>query len=125
MRLRVMAVGLLTLALSGCANNWGFNSNVSPEGIKDYYKGDSVTLYSKAELEGINYVTLGSIEGEACQIAAIDAPPKDADAKADVRRRAADMGANGLLLDSCVRFNDMPGCLEQVLCSGQAIKVAD
>ncbi|WP_417616304.1 Rcs stress response system protein RcsF [Oceanisphaera sp.] len=123
MQLRLVGVGLLAVALSGCAN-WGFDSNVSPEGIKDYYKGDNVTLYTKAKLEGLNYVTLGSIEGEACQIEASEAPPKEADARASVRRRAADMGANGVLLDRCIRFDEMPGCIEQVLCSGQAIKVA-
>lgn len=123
MQLRLVGVSLLTLALSGCAN-WGFNSNVSPEGIKDYYKGSGVTLYTKEQLAETNYVTLGSVEGEACQISSQEAPPKEADARASLRRRAADMGANGLLLDSCIRFDDMPGCIEQVLCSGQAIKVA-
>lgn len=124
MQLRLVGVGLLAVALSGCAN-WGFDSNVSPEGIKDYYKGDDVALYTKAELDGVNYVTLGSIEGEACQIETKDAPPKEADARASIGRRAADMGANGLLLDRCIRFDEMPGCIEQVLCSGQAIKVAE
>ena len=122
--MRLFGVSLLAVALSGCAG-WGFNSNVSPDGIKDYYKGDGVQLYSKAELEGVNYVTLGSVEGEACQIQADEAPPKEADARASVRRRAADMGANGILMDRCIRFDDMPGCIEQVLCSGQALKVAE
>ncbi|MBR9857176.1 MAG: exopolysaccharide biosynthesis protein [Gammaproteobacteria bacterium] len=122
--MRLLGISLLAVALSGCAG-WGFNSNVSPDGIKDYYKGDGVQLYSKADLEGVNYVTLGSVEGEACQINADEAPPKEADARASVRRRAADMGANGILMDRCIRFDDMPGCIEQVLCSGQALKVAD
>ncbi|GAA3706707.1 Rcs stress response system protein RcsF [Oceanisphaera sediminis] len=122
--MRLLGVSLLAVALSGCAG-WGFNSNVSPDGIKDYYKGDGVRLYSKAELEGVNYVTQGSVEGEACQIEAAEAPPKEADARASVRRRAADMGANGILMDRCIRFDDMPGCIEQVLCSGQALKVAE
>lgn len=122
--MRLLGVTLAALALSGCAG-WGFDSNVSPAGIKEYYKGDAVRLYSKAELEGVNYVTLGSVEGEACQVEANEAPPKEADARAQLRRRAADMGANGVVLDSCIRFNDMPGCLEQVLCSGQAVVVAD
>lgn len=124
MQLRLVGAALLALALAGCAGNWGVNSNVSPEGIKDYYKGDNVTLYNKDQLTDVNYVTLGSVEGEACQIKPADAPPKEADARASIRRRAADMGANGLLLDRCLRFEDMPGCLEQVLCSGQALKVA-
>ncbi|MFP2770659.1 Rcs stress response system protein RcsF [Oceanisphaera sp. KMM 10153] len=122
--MRLLGVSLLAVTLSGCAG-WGFNSNVSPDGIKDYYKGDGVQLYSKAELEDVNYVTLGSVEGEACQIKADEAPPKEADARASVRRRAADMGANGILMDRCIRFDEMPGCIEQVLCSGQALKVAD
>ncbi|WP_375055457.1 Rcs stress response system protein RcsF [Zobellella sp. DQSA1] len=122
--MRLFGLPLAALVLSGCAG-WGFDSNVSPAGIKDYYKGDGVAPYSKAELEGVNYVTLGSVEGEACQMEAKEAPPKEADARAQIRRRAADMGANGLILNSCIRFDDMPGCLEQVLCSGQAIVVAD
>ena len=122
--MRLLGVSLLAVTLSGCAG-WGFNSNVSPDDIKDYYKGDGVQLYNKAELEGVNYVTLGSVEGEACQINANEAPPKEADARASVRRRAADMGANGILMDRCIRFDDMPGCIEQVLCSGQALMVAE
>ncbi|WP_445397430.1 Rcs stress response system protein RcsF [Zobellella sp. An-6] len=122
--MRLLGLTLAALTLSGCAG-WGFDSNVSPTGIKEYYKGDGVRLYSKAELEGVNYVTLGSVEGEACQMEANEAPPKEADARTQIRRRAADMGANGLILNSCIRFDDMPGCIEQVLCSGQAIVVAD
>ncbi|AEY02329.1 exopolysaccharide synthesis regulator RcsF [Oceanimonas sp. GK1] len=115
-------MALVGLALSGCAN-MGLDSNVSPAGIKDYYKGNNVKLYGRDELKGLNYVTLGTVEGEACQVEASEPPPKDADARADIRRRAADMGANGILLDRCMRFTDMPGCIEQVLCSGQALVV--
>lgn len=124
MRVRLLGVSALALALAGCAN-WGFDSNVSPEGIKDYYKGSDVRIYQKEDLADVNYVVLSSVEGEACQIKTTDAAPKEAEARADIRRRAADLGANGLLLDRCIRFEDMPGCIEQVLCSGQAIKVAN
>lgn len=120
--MRVPALALVALTLSGCAN-MAVDSNVSPTGIKDYYKGNNITLYGRDELKGLNYVTLGTVEGEACKIEANEPPPKDADARAHIRRRAADMGANGILLDRCTRFNDMPGCIEQVLCSGQALKV--
>ena len=122
--MRVLGMALVGLALSGCAS-MGFDSNVSPAGIKDYYKGNNVKLYGRDELKDVNYVSLGTVEGEACQVEAIEPPPKDADARADIRRRAADMGANGILLDRCVRFTDMPGCLEQVLCSGQALMVSE
>ncbi|OXY81875.1 Rcs stress response system protein RcsF [Oceanimonas doudoroffii] len=120
--MRVLGIALVTLTLSGCAN-MGFDSNVSPAGIKDYYKGSNVKLYGREELKAANYVSLGTVEGEACQVEANEPPPKDADARADIRRRAADMGANGILLDRCIRFEDMPGCIEQVLCSGQALVV--
>lgn len=124
MRVRLLGISTLALALSGCAN-WGFDSNVSPEGIKDYYKGSNVRIYQKEDLADVNYVVLSSVEGEACQIKTTDAAPKEAEARSNIRRRAADLGANGLLLDRCIRFEDMPGCIEQVLCSGQAIKVAN
>ncbi|MFH7586220.1 Rcs stress response system protein RcsF [Oceanimonas smirnovii] len=122
--MRVIALAVVALALSGCAN-MAVDSNVSPSGIKDYYKGNNVKLYGRDELKDVNYVTLGTVEGEACQIEANEPPPKDADARAHLRRRAADMEANGVLLDSCIRFDDMPGCIEQVLCSGQALKVSE
>lgn len=122
--MRTLSLTFIALTLSGCAN-WGFDSNVSPAGVKDYYKAGSVTLYTREQLAGRNYVTLGSVEGEACQLESNEAPPKEADARNHIRRRAADMGANGLLLDSCIRFDDMPGCIEHVLCSGQALSVAE
>lgn len=122
--MRVFGMTVLALALAGCANV-AVDSNVSPAGIKDYYKGSNVTLYGRDELKGQTYVTLGTVEGEACQIEANEPPPKDANARAHLRRRAAEMGANGVLLDSCIHFDDMPGCIEQVLCSGQALKVSE
>ncbi|MDP5291631.1 Rcs stress response system protein RcsF [Oceanimonas sp. CHS3-5] len=122
--MRVLGMALMALALSGCAQ-MGLDSNVSPAGIKDYYKGNNVKLYGRDELKDVNYVSLGTVEGEACQVEANEPPPKDANARSDIRRRAADMGANGILLDRCIRFADMPGCLEQVLCSGQALKVSE
>lgn len=121
--MRTLSLTFIALTLSGCAN-WGFDSNVSPAGVKDYYKGSGVSLYTREQLANSNYVTLGSVEGEACQLEANEPPPSEADARKDIRRRAADMGANGLLLDRCVHFDNMPGCIEHVLCSGQALSVA-
>lgn len=35
------------------------------------------------------------------------------------------MGGNGVTIDKCAEFSDTPGCLKQVICYGQALKVAE
>ena len=34
-------------------------------------------------------------------------------------------GGNGVSFDKCAEFSDVPGCLKQVICYGQALKVAE
>ncbi|MCT7655659.1 exopolysaccharide biosynthesis protein [Oceanimonas sp. NS1] len=110
--MRVLGMALVAFTLSGCAN-MGFDSNVSPAGIKDYYKGSNVKLYGREELKATNYVSLGTVEGEACQIESQDPPPKDADARADIRRRAADMGANGICWIAAFALKTCPVALSR------------
>ena len=51
--------------------------------------------------------------------------PNAGDARTQARRHAADMGGNGVTIDKCAEFSDTPGCLKQVICYGQALKVAE
>ena len=53
------------------------------------------------------------------------AVPNAGEARTRARRRVADMGGNGVSFDKCAEFSDVPGCLKQVICYGQALKVAE
>lgn len=114
---------IMPLIASGCAN-YAFNSNLDKENFDDYFKPGSVQIYQQDELAGLNYLYLGTIEGESCQSDANQPRPNAGDARTQARRRAADMGANGVTIDKCAELSDTPGCLKQVICYGQALKVA-
>ena len=57
--------------------------------------------------------------GESCQADANQPVPNAGEARTLARRRAADMGGNGVTIDKCAEFSDTPGCLKQVICYGQ------
>ncbi|MGL5661057.1 MAG: Rcs stress response system protein RcsF [Aeromonas sp.] len=115
---------IMPLIASGCAN-YGFHSNLDKKNFSDYFKPSSVHVYQQDELADLNYLSLGTVEGESCQIDAHQAIPNASEARTLVRRRAADMGGNGVVINKCAELNETPGCLKQVICYGQALKVAE
>ena len=115
---------MMPLIASGCAN-YAFNSNLDKENFDDYFKPGSVRIYEQSELADLNYLYLGTVEGESCQADTNQPQPNAGDARTLARRHAADMGCNGVTIDKCAEFNDTPGCLKQVICYGQALKIAE
>ncbi len=115
---------MMPLIASGCTN-YAFNSNLDKENFDDYFKPGSVRIYEQAQLADLNYLYLGTVEGESCQADAKQPVPNAGEARTLARRRAADMGGNGVTFDKCSEFSDTPGCLKQVICYGQALKVAE
>lgn len=115
---------MMPLLASGCAN-YAFNSNLDKENFDEYFKPGSVTIYEQADLAELNYLYLGTVEGESCQTDANQPVPNAGEARTLARRRAADMGGNGIAIDKCAEYSDIPGCLKQVICYGQALKVAE
>ena len=79
----------------------------------------------QSERADLNDLYLGTVEGESCQADANQAVPNAGEARTLARRRVADMGGNGVSFDKCAEFSDVPGCLKQVICYGQALKVAE
>ncbi len=115
---------MMPLIASGCAD-FAFNSNLDKENFDEYFKPGGVRIYEQNQLADLNYLYLGTVEGESCQADANQAVPNAGEARTLARRRVADMGGNGVSFDKCAEFSDVPGCLKQVICYGQALKVAE
>ena len=115
---------MMPLIASGCAD-FAFNSNLDKENFDEYFKPGGVRIYEQNQLADLNYLYLGTVEGESCQADANQAVPNTGEARTLARRRVADMGGNGVSFDKCAEFSDVPGCLKQVICYGQALKVAE
>ncbi|NKF51112.1 hypothetical protein G3R49_11150 [Shewanella sp. WXL01] len=116
---------LASLALlSGCAGEYTFNSNLDSQAIDEYFKPGEVTLFDKGVQPRQSYEILGLVQGQACQQTVNDAPADKAQARTEARRNAADMGANGLLIQNCHVIDEPDSsCQSQALCVGKAIKL--
>ncbi|ENY73013.1 lipoprotein [Aeromonas diversa CDC 2478-85] len=115
---------MMPLLASGCAN-YAFNSNLDKKNFDEYFKPSGVEIYQQDQLADLNYLYLGTVEGQSCQEGSNQPVPSAANARTEARTRAADLGGNGLVLDKCSERSDTPGCLKQIVCYGQAIKVAE
>jgi len=115
---------LVSLLLAGCSH-YSVHTNLDKKNFTEYFKPGTVTVLDKSQLADLNYLTLGTIEGESCQSDADQPAPNLGDARTDARRKVADMGGNAVVFGKCVTFTDTPGCLATLVCYGQALKVAD
>jgi len=122
-RYTVTATLLATLQF-GCSG-YEVNTNLDRENFSDYFKPSQVTVYERQQLQSLNYQRLGTVEGESCQSSQLDPPPSEADARTEARRRAAELGANGLWIDQCLQVEPNKDCIALLVCYGQAIKVAE
>lgn len=110
------------IAVSGCAGDYTFNSNLDSDAINDYFKASDVTVY-EGTLQPVGpFEIKGLVEGETCQIAENDAPASIAEARTLARRAAADKQANGLVIKNCLFIEEASqGCVSRAICVGQAI----
>lgn len=115
---------LATVILAGCSQ-YSFHTNLDKENFTNYFKPGTVTLIDKAQLDDLNYVVLGTVEGNACQENDLQAAPSAGDARTEARRRTADMGGNALLISQCLELGATPGCKASITCYGQAMKVKE
>ena len=53
---------MMPLIASGCAD-FAFNSNLDKENFDEYFKPGSVRIYEQSELADLNYLYLGTVEG--------------------------------------------------------------
>ncbi|QIZ77373.1 Rcs stress response system protein RcsF [Ferrimonas lipolytica] len=115
---RTLAFALLLLG--GCSNTYDFSSNLDPEPIKDYFSTGSVAIYDAMPA---NAERLAFIDGSSCQTDVSLPPASEVEARTELRHTAAQLGANGVVLSQCVALEELPGCVTNILCSGQAIKI--
>ncbi|WP_413700355.1 Rcs stress response system protein RcsF [Psychromonas sp. KJ10-10] len=115
---------LTALFLTGCSH-YQFSSNLDKKNFDDYFKPSQVSIYSKSELQNLNYKLLGAVEGSSCQQDSKDIPADMKEAKTNARINVANMNANGIVFQSCVDFEADQTCLSNVICYGRAIDVLE
>lgn len=117
-----MAAGLM--ALTACSGV-SVHTNLDPENFTEYYKPSTVEVTTYEELGNTPYVHLGTLSGLSCQVKSDDFPANASDARTDLRRKAADAGANALVPGKCVTAKDTGACSISVTCYGDALLVED
>ncbi|MBM7071754.1 hypothetical protein JQC92_06815 [Shewanella sp. 202IG2-18] len=111
------------ILLAGCSGSYSFHSNLDKENFKEYFKAGDVKVFHTDSLPTQAYKSLGLATGEACQLSSSDKIATESDARTAIRKQAADLGANGVIIRSCATLNESNACLSHVLCSGEAIKI--
>ncbi len=113
---------LSAFLLAGCASDYAFHSNLDSKAIDEYFKVGDVVVYQNGQQPSNTYELKGLVEGESCQETTNDAMASIADARTQARRAAAEQGANGLIIKSCVLFEEATqACITNAICIGQAI----
>jgi RcsF protein len=122
--LRNLSCVAVTLALTACAGEYGFKSNLDPKAINEYFKPSQVTVFDANSSPSAPFKRLKLVSGETCQVKENDAPASIADARTLARRAAADLGANGIIIQNC-QLIEVPeqDCVSRALCVAQAIKI--
>jgi RcsF protein len=115
---------LSALFLSGCSH-YKFSSNIDKENFDEYFKPSQVTVYTKSDLQNLNYKLLGAVEGSSCQEESNDIPADVKEARTNARINATNMNANGIVFQSCINFEADDVCLSNVICYGRAIHVTE
>jgi RcsF protein len=114
-----------TVLLSACSSDYTFNSNLDGEAIDEYFKPTSVELYIDGASPKGPYEIVGLVEGESCQETESGVPANIADARTQARKKAVELGANGLIVKKCLLTEQKTNtCYTQAFCVGQAIKTA-
>ncbi|PKG37367.1 Rcs stress response system protein RcsF [Psychromonas sp. Urea-02u-13] len=123
MRFTLCYIALFSaLSLSGCSN-YQFSSNVDKKNFDEYFKPSQVTIYSKSDLDDLEYQLLGAVEGSSCQQESKQLPADIKQARTNARINAANMNANGIVFQSCINFEADKSCLSNIICYGRAIDV--
>lgn len=112
---------IVALLLSACASDYQVNTNLDRQNFENYFKPSSVIIYNADTLpEGSQRLT--DVTGTSCQATPEDVPASGADARTQARIKAADVGANALVIDVCDSEVDTrnPNCSELITCFGRA-----
>lgn len=122
----ISSVTVLITAISACSGNYSFNTNLDRENFEEYFKAGNVQIITEDDLPHLNYRELGLVEGEACQAKPHHDEPSEADARTDARRKAAEMGANAVMFETCLLTKpENDTCVSVRLCYGRAMVIGE
>lgn len=109
------------LLISGCSGNYQFSSNLDPEPIEGYFAPANVQLLTAKPAEA---TSKGFVSGDSCQTKSSLPPANEADARTELRRQAAEKGANAVIVQQCITLAEVPGCVSAIQCSGEAVQLS-
>ncbi len=115
---------LLLLLLTGCSN-YTVNTNLDKKNFTDYFAVSGVDYYQTDELVNKKVTHLGIIEGESCQENVKQPPPEANQAKIAAKRRAAELGANGVVIGACIEMEPSKQCVAGIRCFADAVIVTE
>ncbi|SHH76801.1 Rcs stress response system protein RcsF [Ferrimonas marina] len=111
-------IPLSLLWLAGCSSDYSFSSNLDPKNFETYFAPGQVQL---VEHIPSNAERLGLVEGYSCQASSRDPIPQTADARTELRKAAAELGANAVRIQHCAELEpNTDGCLASIACYGEA-----
>lgn len=121
-----LVVFVVLVSQTACSGNYRVESNISREKWDAYYKHTQVTIYPRSALEGLQWQSLGVVEGLSCQQEPRDPPPTPGQARTELRRNAANRGANGVVDLACIPDDEpIAGCQASISCFGEAVLIQD
>lgn len=112
------------LMLNAC-QEVSFDSNLNPQNFVEYAKPSRVEVYTNESILEHKYRSLGLVTGLACQEDPDDFIARESEARTDARIQAADMGANGIIFNKCIRLEKTQACYVSVTCYAEALQVAN
>ncbi|OKY27249.1 Rcs stress response system protein RcsF [Thalassotalea sp. PP2-459] len=116
-------LGLCSLLISACTNQYAVNTNLDKENFSQYFSPAAVTIYQNEQEFTANYKSLGGVEGESCQRKAHHELPNEIDARTHARSAAYQLGANAIIFSGCTLIEDNQAnkqCIRTRVCYGRA-----
>ncbi|GAA4874374.1 Rcs stress response system protein RcsF [Ferrimonas pelagia] len=112
---------LSLLLLAGCSTDLSFSSNLDKDNFDDYFAAGQVKLLDTIPPQAKR---LGLVEGQSCQSGPQYPIPTPAEARTDLRKQAAALGANAVQLQLCTELEPGDnGCLASMVCYGEALEL--
>lgn len=110
--------------LISCSQTYEVHSNVAPSNFKDYFKPSQVKIVEPAQVPA-GTRSLAAISGSSCQVTETDKPANMTEARTQAKIAAAELGANGLVIDVCETqlSTELPKCHKLLTCYGRAIQL--
>lgn len=121
----IASLSILSSLLLNACGSYSFKTNIDPENFVEYTKPSRVDVYTNESIVEHRYHSLGMVDGIACQEKANDYIALESDARTDARIKAANLGANAIVFNKCVRLEKTNACNVSVTCYGEAFIVDD